>query len=249
MSTPLPSAIALSIVIPAYNEAGRIAETVHAWDEETNRLGIVREILVYDDGSTDATPVRLAVLAHEIADVRVTRHPNQGHGPTILLGYRQARGEWVLQIDGDDEVGVEGFEPLWNARERYDLLIGRRIGRRLGVARRLLTLGAALAVRLSFGRGVADVNSPYRLMRRSALVALLPQLPAGMFAPNVALTGLAIRNGWRLFERPVRSRPGAHRPGASWSAAVVGWLALRQLVAVSRRPATATGRSPQRTTR
>jgi glycosyltransferase involved in cell wall biosynthesis len=234
---------ALSIVVPAFNEADRIEDTIAAWSREVNRLGIVHEVLVYDDGSSDPTPARLDAVARRCPDVRVTRHDNRGHGPTILRGYREARGDWVLQIDGDDEVGPDPFSSLWNAREHVDLLIGRREGRRLGLARRMLSAGAALGVRLWFGGAVADVNSPYRLMRRSMLDGLLPRVPADTFAPNVIITGLAIRDGFTVREQPVPSRPESSRRRASWNAARVAVVAFGQLREAARgRPSAERGR-------
>ena len=225
----------LSIVIPAYNEAARIADTVRAWSGEAHRLRIEHEILVCDDGSTDETPSVLAALVPEANTVRVRRHDNRGHGPTILDGYRHAAGSWVLQVDADDEVGPGPFEAFWNERHRYDLLIGARRNRRLALARRLLTLASRCAVGVLFGWAVADVNSPYRLIRRSMLVELLPALPEDMFAPNVAMSGLAVRRGFRILERPVLSRPVRQRRDASWRAVSAARLSFVQLLAVSRR--------------
>ncbi len=87
--------------------------------------------------------------------------------------------------------------------------------------RRLTTLGARLAVSVLFGARVSDVNCPFRLMRREALQRLLPGVPPTTFAPNVALTGLAVRRGFRLFQAAV-----THRSGGPGSGAIAGWKAL-----------------------
>jgi hypothetical protein len=58
-------------------------------------------------------------------------------------------------------------------------------------------------VHLLLGRGVRDVNSPYRLMRREAVAPLLALVPQDAFAPNTLLSGLAARAGLRILERPV----------------------------------------------
>jgi hypothetical protein len=66
-----------------------------------------------------------------------------------------------------------------------------------------VSAGSRAAVHLLIGRGVRDVNSPYRLMRRSALLPLLDLMPADPFAPNTLLSGLAARAGLRILEVPV----------------------------------------------
>ncbi len=94
---------------PAYNEADRVASVIEEWTTELDRLGVDYELVVYDDGSTDRTLQVLAACRARHSRLRVERHANMGHGPTILRGYREARGRWVLQLDGDGEVGPEAF--------------------------------------------------------------------------------------------------------------------------------------------
>jgi glycosyltransferase involved in cell wall biosynthesis len=225
----------LSLVVPAYNEAPRIADVLRGWNQETRRLGIRCEILVYDDGSTDATPSVLKELAGELASVTVRRHTNRGHGPTLVAGYRAATGRWVLQVDGDDEIGPGPFEPLWQVRDRYDLIIGRRRGRRLSLSRRLLTLLSRCGVGLLFGWRLSDVNSPYRLIRRDKLVELLDDVPPDTFAPNVAIAGLALSRKFRVLERDVPCRPSLQRRNAHWNVLTAGTVTFTQLLATARR--------------
>ena len=120
----------------------------------------------------------------------------------------------MLQIDADDEIGAGAFEQFWHRRSERDFLLGRRQGRSQDPMRRALSSGARWAVRLGFGGSVDDANSPYRLMRRTALIALAAHLDPDTFAPNVALTGLAIAAGYRLEEIPVATRPASARRSA-----------------------------------
>jgi glycosyltransferase involved in cell wall biosynthesis len=225
----------LSIVIPAYNEAARIGDTIRVWHAEARRLRISHEMIVCDDGSTDRTGAVVTAYLRDVSGLRLRHHQNRGHGPTILDGYRDARGEWVLQINGDDEVGPSPFESFWNERDRYDLLIGRRHGRQLAPGRRVLSLATRCAVGVLFGWTIADVNCPYRLMRRAKLAPLIADLPDDFFAPNVAISGLAIRRGLRIRERRVESRAEPRRRAPSWSTLAVARLSFSQLLAVSRR--------------
>src|SRR5438445_3120274 len=98
---PIPT---LTVVMPAYNEAGAIREVVGGWDRQLGSLGVRYEIRVYDDGSRDGTGDLIAALAREHPTVAAVRQTNRGHGPTILRGYHEARGEWVFQTDSDDEI-------------------------------------------------------------------------------------------------------------------------------------------------
>ena len=195
---------ALSVVMPAYCEERGIVGVVSAWMAELDRLGIDYEFLVYDDGSNDRTREVLQELAAERPRLIVRSHSNRGHGPTILVGYREARGEWVFQTDSDGEMPAADFEALWKNRRDFDFLVGYRQHRQSTVARRLVTAASRLAVRLLFGRSVRDVNSPYRLMRRASLTKMLRCVPPTTFAPNVVLAGLAARMKLRLYEIPVR---------------------------------------------
>ena len=197
----------LTVVMPVRNEATMVQSVILAWTDALSRLKVDFCLRVYDDGSRDETRPILARLAGQLARVEVVEQPNQGHGPTVYRGYREARGTWVLQIDSDGEIGPESLPTLWQARERRDYIIGHRQHRHVGLGRRLVTAGARVTVRLAFGQTLRDVNCPYRLMRRRCLETLLPHVPADTFAPNVALAGLALRAGLRVGEIPVESRP------------------------------------------
>jgi glycosyltransferase involved in cell wall biosynthesis len=235
---------ALTLVMPVYNEATAIGGVVRSWAAELDRLGIDYEMRVYDDGSRDQSAGVLEQLSNEIPRLLVTRHSNRGHGPTILRGYREARGEWVFQTDSDGEMEPDSFSRLWDKRADYDFLLGIRGGRVWTPPRWVMTRGSRLAVRLLFGKGIADVNTPYRLMRRARLAELIAGLPDDLFAPNVILSGLAVRRGLRLYETEV-----PHQGRRTGKASLTGvrklvkpaMRSLRQTVAIAR----AAERAPQ----
>ena len=207
--------------MPVYNEAGVIAEVLGDWVTELDRLGADFELRVYDDGSSDATPGILDTLATEDPRLVPIHQPNQGHGPSISRGYREARGEWVFQVDSDDELPTEGFAELWQRRGEFDLLMGWRRNRPASLGRRLVTAVSRLSVRWLFGSGIADVNTPYRLFRASELEKIRARVPAGAFAPNVILSGLAVRAGLRIFQCPVDFRVRREGPGSLTSARLI----------------------------
>lgn len=191
----------LAVVMPVYNEEGCIVEVVRAWHTELSQLGIAFCLIVLNDGSQDSTQHRLDEL-QDLMELKVVNKPNSGHGPTILKGYNLAieRAKWVFQVDSDDEMRPEYFRQLWNPRENFDFLIGSRHNRVSPLPRRIITGVSRLSVRLLFGRGILDVNSPYRLFRSTAIKPLLEKIENDAFAPNVILSGLAVRKKLRIHQ-------------------------------------------------
>ena len=218
----------LSVVMPAYNEEASIRLVIKDWVEELDRLKIDYEILAYDDGSGDATGRLLKSFSNQNPRIQARSHANLGHGPTIMRGYRESRGEWIFQVDADGEMSPDGFAALWEIRDDHDFLFGYRSGRELDGARLVVTQVSRWTVWGLFGKAVRDVNTPYRLMRRSYLQAMLELLPPDTFAPNIILSGMAIRGGLRIAEQPV-----SHHGRQAGQGSLGGWKlwisALRSL--------------------
>lgn len=197
------SQLELTVVIPVYNEGTGLKDMLEAWSAELDSLSVSYVLRVFDDGSNDDTPQVLRRIASRISKLEVVEQQNKGHGPTILRGYREAMSEWILQVDGDDEIGPGEFAALWSLRADADLVMGVRRGRSATWVRRMITWWAKWIVRAAYGANAADVNTPYRLMRSSAFKPLLDELSPNFFAPNIALTGMAAMSNLRILEVPV----------------------------------------------
>jgi dolichol-phosphate mannosyltransferase len=195
----------LSIVIPSFNESAHISKVIDDWSGVCRRLNIDYEIVIYDAASTDGTLEIIdekMVQSNSRLDVRI--FPGLPHGPSILMGYRASTALWVFQMDSDDAFGTSPFELLWANRADFDVLLGYRVGRRSNWARRLVTATSRLVVRQLFRSPIVDANTPYRLMRTSALEPLLALLPDDAIAPNVIISGLAGYAHLRIFQTEVR---------------------------------------------
>ena len=219
----------LVVVMPVYNEADCIAPVVEQWRAMLSELAIDFEILVLNDGSTDSTQTQLERFVDE-PRVRVETHANAGHGPTILRGYRDAvgRSKWVFQCDSDDEMSPDAFPKLWNRREKYDAIFGFRAGRAQNAARKFLSGGSRIVVKSLFGRGVRDVNVPYRLMRASVLKPIVSAIPDETFAPNIIISGVLSRRRAKLANLPV-AHEGRRTGTASLSSMKVWRVAAKSL--------------------
>ncbi|WP_435105124.1 glycosyltransferase family 2 protein [Arhodomonas sp. AD133] len=206
------ASVCLTVVMPVYNEAGVIGEVLRAWLGAADTLGVPYRLVVYDDGSIDDSPrLALECMDRRPDVVRVVRQANRGHGATLLRGYREAKSRWVLQVDGDGEVGSEILPELWRRREAHDLVVvARRYGRR-PLERRIASAGARWLLKGLFDGRIQDPNSPCRLMRRDAVAPLLERLAPTAAVPNLTLLAWAHRSGLRIAQ--VSSAAGPARAG------------------------------------
>ena len=190
--------------MPVYNEQDAMKTVLEKWSVESNRIDIDHVIRPYNDGSKGDSLEVMVCAAVTLPYVEVRDKPNGGHGPTILQGRREAVEDgfdWVFQIDSDDEMGPESFVRHWSRREDYDFLVGRREGRKRLLSRRIVSLVSRIVVCCFYGKGnVWDVNTPYRLMRVSALREAFVQIADHTFAPNVILMGMVARSRLRAIE-------------------------------------------------
>jgi len=195
---------AVSIVIPAYNEAAAIGEVVST----LSRAGSWREILVVDDGSADETGARAAA-----SGARVIRHPyNKGNGAAVKTGIRQADGEFVLILDADGQHRVEDALNVVARLGEYDLVVGARdpsthatIVRRAGNAS-LNWIATYLA-----SRDIPDLTSGLRAARREYLREFLHLLPNGFSTPTTTTLAF-VKAGYNVGFVPTQA---AARVGSS----------------------------------
>jgi len=198
----------LALVMPVYNEQDCIQDVVKDWAAVLDGLGIDYVMIILNDGSTDGTFQQLATFAgnHRI---NLVNKINSGHGPTILKGYREAlqEAEWVFQCDSDNEIPAQCFPDLWGKRNDFDAVLGCRQRPHQPLQRKIISWIALQTVRFFFGRGVIDVNVPYRLVRSSVLSRIIDKIAEDTFAPNVIISGVLAKRNFRILNFPVSWRP------------------------------------------
>ncbi len=158
------SALTVSVVVPAYNEAEAIGPVMADLHAALKNRGVEFEILVVDDGSTDGT-----AKAVDPAHARVISHPaNGGYGRALLTGIEAAKHDWVLMIDADGSYPPAEILKLLDYAPAFDLVIGAREGAHFwGTPTKAFLRWVYL--RLSgfvSGVRVPDANSGLRLVRK-----------------------------------------------------------------------------------
>lgn len=195
----------LALVMPVYNEEEILENVINDWTNVFEGLDIDFEILAYNDGSKDKSLEILRKNAENNSRLIVRDKKNSGHGPTILQGYSDCAEnyEWIFQTDSDNELGTEGFVELWKNRCDYDFLIGKRFYKNRDASRKIISNVAKIITRILCGKGVSDVNCPYRLMKTSVFKDLFLKIESDTFSPNIIVSGFVNRNNIKFFEIPV----------------------------------------------
>ena len=227
----------VAVVIPVFNEEKLIGECIDEWLNVLDSVNLNYEILIIDDGSSDAT-ISIVERYGDNQNIQAIIKQNEGHGPTILAGYKRAVGiaEWVFQADSDNEISPNQFSALWSRRQGQDAVIGWRQGRNQTTVRRLVTFFARVTTKVLFRCHLRDVNIPFRLFRSETLTILLEKIPSDTFAPNIALSGALSLMNFQVEECPVvfNERIVGESSLSNLGALRKGGGALLELIKISR---------------
>jgi len=201
----------VSIVVPAFNEAARIGDSIRKIEEFVGRLPFKTEVLVVDDGSRDDTASVASRMA--FAGLRVIRNEkNHGKGFAVRLGTLEAKGDYVLFTDADLSAPIDELEKLLLTAEmqRADVVIGSRAVDRSLIKihqSRVREVGGILfnrMVRLFLGLNLHDTQCGFKLFRREKIRPVIEKLTIWGFGFDPELLFLASRAGLKILEVPVR---------------------------------------------
>ena len=185
-------------LIPAYNEAERIAPVIEATRQYL-------PVLVVDDGSADDT----ARLAEDAGATVLRQVPNQGKGAALRAGFRWALEhdyEAVVMLDADgqhDPAEIPLFLESWRERGA-DLVVGQRDFRQMPFPRNISNRLGTWLFSWALGQYAPDNQSGYRLLSRRLIEATLESREHG-FEFEVEMIVTCILNGYRLDWVPIRT--------------------------------------------
>ncbi|MCM8813658.1 MAG: glycosyltransferase family 2 protein [Candidatus Omnitrophica bacterium] len=202
----------ISFIFPAYNEAAAVGLTLAALKKNLRAAAIPSEIILVNDGSTDAT----AAEAEKITDIRIINHPsNLGYGHAIKTALPHTRYEWIGIIDADDSYPADALPQMLAEMARgFDMVVAARqnlagFDRPLKQLLRRLYVGVVNFVII--GTPVEDPNSGFRIFKKKQALEIFPFL-CGTFSFTTSLTIMLLGNQRFVKYLPIQLK---RRRGAS----------------------------------
>jgi dolichyl-phosphate beta-glucosyltransferase len=199
----------LSIVVPAYNEAARIGETLSVLCAQVPALVAECEIRVVDDGSEDETASIVERIAARDARVVLQREPHRGKGSAVKAGMLRATGDLRFMCDADLSMPIRELSRfLAMVPVRCDIAIGSReaIGaRRVGepLYRHLLGRVFNSVVRGAILPGIQDTQCGFKLFTSAAADLVFSKQTLEGWAFDVEVLYIARRRNLRVLELPI----------------------------------------------
>jgi dolichyl-phosphate beta-glucosyltransferase len=200
----------LSLVIPAYNEAQRLPETLRLAREYLSRQDYASEVIVMDDASMDDTAESVRPFENFARVVRFER--NRGKGAAVRAGMvNEARGDYRFYFDADASTPIEMLDRAWPKFDAgADIVIGSRALEGADIAVRQVWYREEMGrmnnrlLRLLALTPYADTQCGFKGFTAAACGIVFPRQTIDRFSFDVELLYIAARHGLRIEEIPVR---------------------------------------------
>jgi len=191
----------ISIVFPVYNEETVVETTISSYyNEFNNRLKF--EMIVKEDGSTDNTKKILRGLAKKYHIRLFMSDARKGYQWSVTEAIKHARYEWIFLVDSDWQYRPYDFWKLAPYMKSYDIILGQRVKRMDPWHRLLMSKGFNFLIRILFHLPYRDIEPGYRLIRKSVLNKIIPDIKFLSFLTS-ELVIRANRLGYKIIEVPV----------------------------------------------
>ena len=196
------SSVDLSVIVPAYNEADRLPETLRRFQQYLSSKSCSYEILAVLDGPTDRTRQILTAMASEIEHLKILdREVNRGKGFTVKEGMLAAIGRIRLFSDADNSTDIAHFDkmiPLF--KEGYDIVIASRHSKDAAGAwqavpqaryKRIMGQLGNLIVQSVAVRGIWDTQCGFKAFRSEVAERIFSQTTIDGWAFDIEVLALA----------------------------------------------------------
>ncbi|MEJ2734297.1 MAG: glycosyltransferase family 2 protein [Anaerolineae bacterium] len=198
-----------SVIIPAWNEERRMSASLKQVAAFVQELSQSIEVIVVDDGSTDATPTIVEEFGQQHPFIKLIRNPHGGKGAAVKTGVARAEGQYLIISDTDLSVPIQELPKfLPPTLDGYDIAIASREikgAQRIDEPyyRHLMGRVYNLLVRLVAVPGIQDTQCGFKAFRREVAREIFPYQTIEGWGFDVEILFIAQRLGYRIVEVPV----------------------------------------------
>ena len=230
----------LSIIIPVFNEGktvGKILKKV----QDLKIANVEKEIIIVDDGSTDATQSEISNLKSQISNLKIFHHKiNLGKGAAVSTGIKNSKGDYIIIQDADLEYDPSQIKDLVKPIQegKAKVVYGTRLNRLPNLKRDEKTplfllhyLGnrfLSLITSLLYGQWITDMETCYKLFPRKAVEGM--KLSAKRFDFEPEITAKLLKKGYKILEVPITTRPRGYDEGKKLNAIKDGSISFWTLL-------------------
>jgi glycosyltransferase involved in cell wall biosynthesis len=202
--------VEVTVVLPAYNEAGELEATVDKVTQALNQFTRSYEVIIAEDGSTDGTDRLAEALAEKNPFVKhIHGEKRLGRGTALKNAFKHSRGEVLVYMDLDLATDLKHLKPLVEAVkfEGYEFATGSRMLHESTVkrsgTRNLASKTYNFMVRAVLGSKVKDHQCGFKAFQREPLMQILDEVGANHWFWDTEILVRAHRRGYRIKEIPV----------------------------------------------
>lgn len=191
----------VSIVVPIYNEARSVEETIVQLKQAMDNSDFKYEIIAVNDKSKD----RSGEILEGLKGIRVVHHVvNKGYSASLKTGIKAAKGDWIAITDADGTYPVGDLPKLLEYIDRYDMVVGARVGKHVNIPllRRPAKWFLNKIANYIAGRRIPDLNSGLRVFRKSLALEFWKLFPE-RFSFTITITMAALTNSYDVKYIPI----------------------------------------------
>lgn len=196
----------MSVVLPAYNEEKNIREAVRRTQAFLRKRFKAYEILVVDDGSTDATAIIVKDMSRSDNRVHLLSHGiNRGYGTALRTGFGAAQGRLVFYTDTDNQYDISELDSFFPLLKRFDIVAGYRLKHSDPTMRIIISAVYNLLIRIILGLKIRDVDCSFKLYKRQVFRNITLKCMTGLIDAEVLIK--AKKKGFTVTQLGVRHYP------------------------------------------
>lgn len=199
----------ISLIIPVFNEEGRIHNLDVLWDFIKNKK-YIRELIIVNDGSTDKSLSLLKTFQKKSRCILLSYRKNKGKGYAVKKGILAAKGSYVVFMDVDLSTPPKMISELKRALNNSDVIVGTRKSRKALLLRRQSRIREAMGRLFTYlsqtivGVGVSDFTCGFKCFSKKSAKKIFAKQRINRWAFDAESLFLAKKYGFSISELPVR---------------------------------------------